>query len=226
MENKTFREELLNWINRWKEVNIKKNQYKKAKKSMIGTNQHLLEQVEKQKIMIIRLKAKLAEARRVVDLQNRTWWLFPFSVIWFVSLSTGNKSFFVHACKITDFTGTHLNYGFFCYFYSNRFLIICFCLFKNRWACHRYPLQFQDVSNIRDISWKTWMFIEDWNFNTATNLPVPLNQQMFQASCFYCYILVTSVCWKELMLFNSDRTPIVLHIAFIEKLNRKTSSII
>ena len=50
----------------------KKNQYKKEKKSMIGTNQHLLEQVEKKKLVIIRLKAKLAEARRVVDLQNRT----------------------------------------------------------------------------------------------------------------------------------------------------------
>ena len=53
-------------------MNIKKNQYKKAKESMIGTNQHLLEQVEKQKLVIIKLKAKLAEARRVVDLQNRT----------------------------------------------------------------------------------------------------------------------------------------------------------
>ena len=31
-ENKTFKVELLNWINRWKELNIKKNQYKKAKK--------------------------------------------------------------------------------------------------------------------------------------------------------------------------------------------------
>ena len=30
-ENKTFRVELLNWINRWKDMNIKKNQYKKAK---------------------------------------------------------------------------------------------------------------------------------------------------------------------------------------------------
>ena len=39
---------------------------------MIGTNQHLLEQVEKQKLVIIRFKAKLAETRRVVDLQNRT----------------------------------------------------------------------------------------------------------------------------------------------------------
>ena len=71
-ENKTFREELLNWINMWKEMNIKKNQYKKEKKSMIGTNRHLLEQIEKQKLVIIRIKAKLAEARRVVDLQNRT----------------------------------------------------------------------------------------------------------------------------------------------------------
>ena len=40
-------------------MNIKKNQYKKEKKSMIGTNQHLLEQVEKKKLVIIRLKAKL-----------------------------------------------------------------------------------------------------------------------------------------------------------------------
>ena len=53
-------------------MNIKNNQYKKAKKSIIGTNQHLLEQVEKQKLVIIKLKAKLAESRRVVDLQNRT----------------------------------------------------------------------------------------------------------------------------------------------------------
>ena len=71
-ENRTFREEFLNWINRWKEVNVKKNQYKRAKKSMIGTNQHLLEQIEKQKLKTIRLKAKLAKARRVVDIQNRT----------------------------------------------------------------------------------------------------------------------------------------------------------
>ena len=71
-ENRTFREELLNWISRWKEMNIKKNQYKRAKKSIIGTNQHLLELIEKQKLEIIKLRAKLAEARRVVDLQNRT----------------------------------------------------------------------------------------------------------------------------------------------------------
>ena len=49
-----------------------KQPIQKGKKTMISTNQHLLEQVEKQKLVIIRIKAKLAEARRVVDLQNKT----------------------------------------------------------------------------------------------------------------------------------------------------------
>ena len=53
-------------------VNIKKNQYKKSKKSVISTNQLLLERIEKQNIKIIRLKAKLAEARRVVALHSET----------------------------------------------------------------------------------------------------------------------------------------------------------
>ena len=53
-------------------MNNKKNQYKRAKKSIIGMNRHLLEQIEKQKLKIIRLEAKLAEARRVVDIQNKT----------------------------------------------------------------------------------------------------------------------------------------------------------
>ena len=43
-----------------------------SKKSMIDTNQHLLEQVEQQKLVIIRLKAKLSEARRMINLQSRT----------------------------------------------------------------------------------------------------------------------------------------------------------
>ena len=71
-ENKTFKVELLNWVNRWKDMNMKKNRYKEAKKSMINTNQHLLEQVDRQKLIIIRLKAKLSKARRVINLQNRT----------------------------------------------------------------------------------------------------------------------------------------------------------
>jgi len=71
-ENRTFREEFLNWISRWKEMSTKKNQCKKSKRSIIGTNQHLLERIEKQNLKIIRLKAKLAEARRVVDLHSRT----------------------------------------------------------------------------------------------------------------------------------------------------------
>ena len=34
-ENKTFRKELLEWIDRWKKMSAKKNQYKKSKKSII-----------------------------------------------------------------------------------------------------------------------------------------------------------------------------------------------
>ena len=71
-ENKMFRADLLDWVNRWKDMNLKKNRYKEAKKSMINTNQHLPEQVDRQKLIIIRLKAKLSEARRVINLQNRT----------------------------------------------------------------------------------------------------------------------------------------------------------
>ena len=71
-ENRTFREELLDWISRWKEVSAKKDQYKKAKRSIISTNQHLLDRIEKQNVKIVRLKAKLTEARRVISLQSRT----------------------------------------------------------------------------------------------------------------------------------------------------------
>ena len=69
-ENKNFRKELLDWIDRWKKANMKKNQYKKSKKSILNTNQLLLERIEKQNVKIIKLKAKLAEARRVVSLHN------------------------------------------------------------------------------------------------------------------------------------------------------------
>ena len=71
-ENTTFREELLDWVNRWKDMNLKKNRYKEAKKSMINTNQHLLKQINQQEMAIIKLKAKLFEVRRVINLQNRT----------------------------------------------------------------------------------------------------------------------------------------------------------
>ena len=71
-ENKTFRKELLEWIDRWKKANMKKNQHKKSKKSILNTNQLLLERIEKQNVKTIRLKAKLAEARRVVALHSET----------------------------------------------------------------------------------------------------------------------------------------------------------
>ena len=71
-ENKTFRTDLLDWVNRWKDMNLKKNRYKESKKSMIYTNQHLFEQLNRQNLRIIKLRAKLYEARRVISLQNRT----------------------------------------------------------------------------------------------------------------------------------------------------------
>ena len=71
-ENKTFREELLDWIHKWKELNVKKNQYKNTKRSVISTNQHLLDKIEKQNVKIVKLKAKLTEARRVISLQSKT----------------------------------------------------------------------------------------------------------------------------------------------------------
>ena len=71
-ENKTFRAELVDWVNRWKDMNLKKNRYKEAKKSTINTNQHLLKQINQQELTIIELKAKLSEARRVINLQTRT----------------------------------------------------------------------------------------------------------------------------------------------------------
>ena len=71
-ENKTFKEELLDWVNRWRQMSLKKNRYKEAKKYVMIINVQLLKQVEGQKLMILKLKARLSEARREVNLQNKT----------------------------------------------------------------------------------------------------------------------------------------------------------
>ena len=68
------------------------------------------------------------------------------------------------------------------------------------------------------------MFIEDWNFNTATNMSAPLNQQMFQASHFLLLLSYSDKCLLE--RFDSDKIPIVLLTTFMEKRNRKTGRII
>ena len=87
-------------------MNIKKNQYKKSKNSILSTNQLLLERIEKQNIKIIRLKAKLAEARRVVSLHNE---LNGF-LISYVAAEQVMIISILHACKIEDLTGMHLKF--------------------------------------------------------------------------------------------------------------------
>ena len=59
---KSLKNELLSWINKWKEMKMKKDRYKATKKSMTIMNQRLLEQTEHQKLKILELKAKLSEA--------------------------------------------------------------------------------------------------------------------------------------------------------------------
>ena len=56
-------------MDRWKEANLKKNRYKEAKKSVMVKNNLLIKQEEQQKIEILKLKARLFEARRAIKVQ-------------------------------------------------------------------------------------------------------------------------------------------------------------
>ena len=56
-------------MDRWQEANLEKNIYKEAKKSIMVNNNLLIEQEEQQKIEILKLKARLSEARREIKLQ-------------------------------------------------------------------------------------------------------------------------------------------------------------
>ena len=64
----------------------------------------LLEWIEKQNIKIIRLKAKLAEARIVVALHNETWCFF------YVAAKQVMVIMILHACNIGDLAGMHLKF--------------------------------------------------------------------------------------------------------------------
>ena len=87
----------------------------------------------------------------------------------------------MHAYKICDFTGTHLNLVYFVtsvLTYFNEMV----CLFKHRWICHRSSPQFQDVVNVlvgrRGCSFKTRIS------TTAMNLPSTFEPTNIQASRF------------------------------------------
>ena len=92
-EIKTLRVELLDWVNRWRELKLRKDKYKADMKFVIVTNEQLLKQVERQKLNILELKAKLYEARRAIKLQITTLQLFYFSYSLYVSFLTGNSIF-------------------------------------------------------------------------------------------------------------------------------------
>ena len=142
--------------------------------------------------------------------------LFLFLVIWFISLSASNKRILRAYLQNRRFYRHAYNLLVLLLFLLKLVLIRLLYLL-NRCTWYHYPQQIQDIL---DHSWQTLMLLEDWNFKIATNLPVPLNQEMIQASCFIaCFypivIFVIGVFWRDSMHFNRDRTPMVLNTALI-----------
>ena len=71
-EIKTLKGELLLWVNKWQELKLKKDKYKVVKKSLAFTNERLLKQGEQQKTKIMKLHARLSEARWAAKLHIMT----------------------------------------------------------------------------------------------------------------------------------------------------------
>ena len=59
-------------MNRWQDLKVKKDKLKDVKRSLISTNINFLRHEEQYKIENVKLSAKLVEARRAVNLQNKT----------------------------------------------------------------------------------------------------------------------------------------------------------
>ena len=61
--------ELLMWVDRWQQMKAKKDKCKTEKKLLIATNEKLLkdERVDAEKIL--KLRAKLSEAKKAIKLQ-------------------------------------------------------------------------------------------------------------------------------------------------------------
>ena len=64
--------ELLMWVNRWQQLKAKKNRCKSENKSLAASNGKLLKNETHYKEKILKLKAKLSEARKVIKLQITT----------------------------------------------------------------------------------------------------------------------------------------------------------
>ena len=57
------------WVDRWQQMKAKKDKYKAEKKLLIETNEKLLKDERVHAEKILKLKAKLSEARKAIKLQ-------------------------------------------------------------------------------------------------------------------------------------------------------------
>ena len=64
--------ELLMWVNRWKQMKSKKDKCKAENKLLAATNEKLLKDEKIHEEKILKLKAKLSEARKAIKLQIAT----------------------------------------------------------------------------------------------------------------------------------------------------------
>ena len=64
-----LRSELLTWFGRWQSLKTKKASLKTENKSLMSKNEEMLKHEEKNKTEIIKVKAKISEARRATRLQ-------------------------------------------------------------------------------------------------------------------------------------------------------------
>ena len=71
-ENKILKGELVTWVNRWQELKLNKDKSKAVNISLTITHERLLKQLEQQKFKIVKLQARLSEARRGAKLQIST----------------------------------------------------------------------------------------------------------------------------------------------------------
>ena len=64
--------ELLMWVDRWQQMKAKKDKNKAKKKLLIATNEKLLKDERVHAEKILKLKAKLSEAKKAIKLQIAT----------------------------------------------------------------------------------------------------------------------------------------------------------
>ena len=60
------------WVDRWQQMKAKKDKYKAEKKLLAATNEKLLKDERVHEEKILKLRAKLSEARKAIKLQIAT----------------------------------------------------------------------------------------------------------------------------------------------------------